>query len=60
MLTLIAACDGTTATELSAAIGMEKLKLKTRIRKLKELGLTESLAVGYRLSERGRAFLKGQ
>ena len=59
-LTLIAARDGTTATELSAAIGMEKLKLKTRIRKLKELGLTESLTVGYRLSERGRAFLKRQ
>jgi ribosomal protein S19E (S16A) len=27
------------------------------VRKLKELGLTESLDVGYRLSPRGRAFL---
>ncbi len=27
------------------------------MRKLKELGLTESLEVGYRLSPRGRAYL---
>jgi hypothetical protein len=27
------------------------------VRKLKELGLTESLLVGYRLSPRGRALL---
>jgi ribosomal protein S19E (S16A) len=27
------------------------------VRKLKELGLTESLEVGYRLSPRGRALL---
>ncbi len=60
VLQLIAARDGTTAAELSAAIGMEKLKLKARIRKLKELGLTESLDVGYRLSGRGRAFLGGK
>lgn len=59
VLQLIAARDGTTAAELSAAIGVEKQKLKARIRKLKELGLTESLTVGYRLSARGRAFLDG-
>lgn len=57
VLRLICARDGTTAAELSAAVGMDKLKLKARIRKLKELGLTESLTIGYRLSERGRAFL---
>jgi len=28
------------------------------VRKLKELGLTESLEVGYRLSPRGRALLE--
>ncbi len=31
---------------------------KTNVRKLKALGLTESLEVGYRLSPRGRAFLE--
>ena len=30
---------------------------KRRVRQLKELGLTESLEVGYRLSPRGRAVL---
>jgi hypothetical protein len=30
---------------------------KADVRKLKELGLTESLEVGYRLSPRGRAVL---
>lgn len=29
---------------------------KARVRRLKELGLTESLEVGYRLSPRGRAY----
>jgi hypothetical protein len=29
------------------------------VRKLKELGLTESLPVGYRLSPRGEAYLRG-
>ena len=33
------------------------LKFKTDVRKLKALGLTESLEVGYRLSPRGRAYL---
>ena len=28
--------------------------------KLKNLGLTESLEVGYRLSPRGRAYLEGE
>jgi hypothetical protein len=32
---------------------------KRDVRRLKELGLTESLEVGYRLSPRGRAFLEG-
>jgi hypothetical protein len=29
------------------------------VRKLKALGLTESLEIGYRLSDRGRAWLAG-
>ena len=34
----------------------EKRPFKADVRKLKELGLTESLRVGYRLSPRGRAY----
>jgi ribosomal protein S19E (S16A) len=37
---------------------METLRFKARVRQLKELGLTESLDVGYRLSPRGRALLR--
>jgi hypothetical protein len=40
-------------------VGREKLPFKRDVRKLKELGLTESLLVGYRLSPRGRALLAG-
>lgn len=56
-LRLIAAREGITAGELAASIGFEKAALKQKIRKLKELGLTESLQSGYRISPRGRAFL---
>jgi hypothetical protein len=48
----------TRAAELAAMIGSEKLPFKARVRRLKELGLTESLEVGYRLSPRGKAFLE--
>lgn len=57
VLQLIAARDGITAAEIATAVGMEKLPLKQKIRRLKELGLTESLVAGYRLSPRGRALL---
>jgi hypothetical protein len=45
------------AAELAASMGREKLPFKRDVRKLKELGLTESLSPGYRLSPRGRAAL---
>ena len=45
------------AGDLAAELGMERLPFKTDVRKLKALGLTESLDVGYRLSPRGTAFL---
>lgn len=45
------------APELAAEVGLETQPFKTRVRRLKELGLTESLEVGYRLSPRGRAYL---
>ena len=47
------------APDLAAAAGVETKRYKTDVRKLKELGLTESLEVGYRLSPRGRAYLGG-
>jgi hypothetical protein len=46
------------AGDLAAAVGRERLPFKRDVRKLKELGLTESLDVGYRLSSRGRAVLE--
>lgn len=45
------------AGDLCRKVGMEKEDFKINIRKLKQLGLTESLEVGYRLSPRGRTFL---
>lgn len=45
------------APDLAAQLGREKKPFKADVRKLKELGLTESLDVGYRLSPRGKAFL---
>jgi hypothetical protein len=57
VLKTIAEQPATPAVEIAKLQGLEKLKLKRDIRKLKELGLTESLKVGYRLSPRGKAFL---
>ena len=57
ILQLIADRPETLAAELAASLGREKAPFKQDVRKLKELGLTESLPVGYRLSPRGRAYL---
>lgn len=48
---------GVRAAELAEAAGMETRPFKADVRKLKTLGLTESLEVGYRLSPRGAAVL---
>lgn len=56
-LELIAARAGITAAEIAADLGVDKAGLKRRLRKLKDLGLTESLTSGYRLSRRGAALL---
>ena len=58
-LRAIAAAPGTRAADLAAACGRERLRFKADVRRLKALGLTESLEVGYRLSPRGRAYLDG-
>jgi hypothetical protein len=48
---------GMVSTELAASAGQERAFFKVRVRRLKALGLTESLDVGYRLSPRGAAYL---
>ena len=56
-LRLIAERPGVRAGDLAAAVGREMLPFKTDVRKLKNLGLTLSLEVGYRLSPRGESYL---
>jgi hypothetical protein len=46
------------STLLAPQVGMERMQFKLRVRRLKELGLTESLETGYRLSPRGEAALR--
>jgi len=57
VLRLIAERPASRAGDLAASLGRETQPFKVDVRKLKELGLTESLEVGYRLSPRGRAAL---
>lgn len=45
------------AGDLAPVLGQELVTFKRNVRKLKELGLTESLEIGYRLSPRGHALL---
>jgi hypothetical protein len=45
------------AGDLAASVGREMLPFKVDVRKLKNLGLTTSLRVGYELSPRGTAYL---
>jgi hypothetical protein len=56
VLDLIEERPATRAPELAAELGRETAPFKADVRKLKELGLTESLERGYRLSPRGRAY----
>ena len=58
MLALIERSPGVRAADLAEQIGRERLAFKRDVRTLKELGLTESLETGYRLSPRGRAVLR--
>jgi hypothetical protein len=57
ILELIAAHPARRAGDLAAMVGRETQPFKTDVRKLKALGLTESLDVGYRLSPRGEALM---
>jgi hypothetical protein len=58
VLELIRARPATRAPDLAASLGRETQPFKNDVRKLKTLGLTESLVVGYRLSPRGETFLQ--
>lgn len=56
-LKLIKRRPATRAVLLACSIGWERAPFKLNIRKLKALGLTESLEIGYRLSPRGKVVL---
>jgi hypothetical protein len=55
-LDAIASQPGTRAADLAATLRREMAPFKVDVRKLKNLGLTISLDVGYRLSPRGEAY----
>lgn len=58
VLRVIADNPGVVSTDLAERVGLDRATFKTRVRRLKSLGLTESLAVGYRLSPRGAELLR--
>ena len=57
-LAVIQRRPATRAGDLAEELGREMLPFKVDVRKLKNLGLTLSLEVGYRLSPRGEAYLR--
>ena len=57
-LKLIEKYPGVVSTALARHTQQERPDFKLNVRKLKELGLTESLNVGYQLSPRGVALLR--
>jgi hypothetical protein len=59
-LRLIADNPGVVSTTLAETMGYDRPAFKLDVRKLKRLGLTESLQFGYRLSPRGRAYLRAR
>ena len=57
-LALIAQHPERRAADLAATIGFQTAPFKANVRRLKALGLTESLEVGYRLTRLGREVLE--
>ena len=57
VLALIADRPGIVSTALAEAMGWERQDFKLHVRRLKELGLTFSLDIGYQLSPRGESYL---
>ena len=60
VLWLIEDNEGVRAGDLAPAVSMETQRFKTNVRRLKSLGLTQSLGTGYRVSPRGLAFLEAE
>ena len=59
-LALIDAHPTVRAPELAAQVGRDTPAFKRDVRKLKELGLTESLDIGYRISPRGAVVIDAE
>jgi biotin operon repressor len=57
VLTQIASQPGVSSAILAPELDWERADFKLHVRRLKELGLTISLDIGYRLSPRGAAYL---
>ena len=57
-LRLIEKYPGVVSTALARHAKQDRPAFKINVRKLKEMGLTESLDIGYRLSPRGEALLR--
>ena len=60
VLQVIEALPSTRAPDLAASFGRDTAEFKVDVRKLKNLGLTLSLPVGYQLSPRGEAYLRSR
>jgi hypothetical protein len=60
VLEAIAARPAVRAADIAVDFGREREDFKIDVRKLKNLGLTISLEVGYRLSPRGEAYLRAR
>ena len=59
-LQLISEQPGVVSTVLARQMGIERYEYKAMIRRIKQLGLTYSLEVGYSISPRGRAYLRAR
>ncbi|PMR72536.1 hypothetical protein C1H69_21350 [Billgrantia endophytica] len=57
-LEVLSSHPGVRAGDLCGLVGQGKERFKLNVRKLKNLGLTESLGTGYRLSPRGEVLLE--
>jgi biotin operon repressor len=60
VLAQVSGRPGVSSAVLAEEMGWVRADLKLQVRRLKELGLTISLDVGYRLSPRGEAYLAAQ
>jgi DNA-binding MarR family transcriptional regulator len=60
VLEQIARQPGVVSTVLAGEMDWDRADFKAHVRRLKELGLTISLEVGYRISPRGAAYLARQ